>query len=140
MEVINKLVKIEKELILKGGRTPTLEELSTEMQKFGAQFTPQRISEIKKINIDLVSLDKPISNNENSNFSDFIREEGEESNPEYVASRSFVEEKLDDFLKSSLTKDERFILSLRFGLGSRSEQTVEQIAQAIIKDKKSKTF
>nr|WP_237710360.1 sigma-70 family RNA polymerase sigma factor [Candidatus Mycoplasma haematolamae] len=131
MEIINKLTKAEKELILRNGHVPTLEELSAEMQKYGTQFTPQRISEIKKINIDLVSLDKPISNNENSNFSDFVREDNEESNPEYLASKNFLGDKLHEFLESTLTKDEYLVISLIYGLHNQSVHTTEQVAQIL---------
>ncbi|CCE66770.1 sigma-70 family RNA polymerase sigma factor [Candidatus Mycoplasma haematominutum] len=135
MEIINKLTKAEKDLILKNGNTPSLEELSSEMQKYGTQFTPQKISEIKKINVDLVSLDKPISNNENSNFSDFVREDGENSNPELLASKNFVGEGLQKVLKKTLNADELLILSLLFGLGNNSSYSIDQLAQLFLKDR-----
>lgn len=135
MEVINKLVKAEKELILKYGNTPTLEELSAEMQKYGTQYTPQKISEIKKINVDLVSLDKPISSNENSNFSDFVKDE-DECSPEWIASKSIAGEKLDFFIRSSLNSDEYLIMSMLYGLNSQQAYTQEQLAQLFLKDSK----
>ncbi|AGX89044.1 sigma-70 family RNA polymerase sigma factor [Mycoplasma parvum] len=136
MEVINKMTKAEKELILKTGNSPTLDELSSEMQKYGTQFTPLKISEIKKINVDLVSLDKPISNNESSNFSDFVKEDNEEVNPEWIANRNIHEEKLKDLLQSTLKKDEYLILSLHFGLNNQEAHTSEQIAQLFAKNPK----
>ncbi|AFN64874.1 RNA polymerase sigma factor [Mycoplasma wenyonii str. Massachusetts] len=135
MEVINKLVKAEKDLILKNGHTPTLEELSVEMQKYGTQYTPRKISEIKKINVDLVSLDKPISSNENSNFADFVSDE-DEINPESLAARSLAGEKLDIFIKEALSKEEYQIISWLYGLNNQSARTHEEIALLLLKDSK----
>ncbi|ADX98017.1 sigma-70 family RNA polymerase sigma factor [Mycoplasma suis] len=134
MEVINKMTKAEKELVLKTGNPPTLEELSSEMQKYGTQFTPIKISEIKKINVDLVSLDKPILNNESSNFADFVREDGDEANPEWIASKNIYEEKLKSLLQETLKKDEYLILALHFGLNNQESHTVEQISQLFAKN------
>lgn len=133
MEVINKLVKAEKDLIHKHGDVPTLEELSTEMQKYGTQYTPRKISEIKKINVDLVSLDKPISSNENSNFSDFVSDE-EESSPEWIASKNLAGEKLDGFIQNALNSDEYLIISMLYGLNNQQSNTHEQLAQLFMKN------
>ncbi|AEW44918.1 RNA polymerase sigma factor RpoD [Mycoplasma haemocanis str. Illinois] len=127
VEVINKFVKAEKDLILKNGEEPTIEQLAQEMQKYSSQYTVQKVSDIKKLNIDLVSLDKPIAHNETSNFSDFVQDEEAASSEEVAASthKSMV---LQEFLESTLEDDELLMIHMHYGLMEfKSPHTIEQI-------------
>lgn len=127
-EIINKLVKAEKDLILAHGKEPTLEQITEELNKTSnLNLTTQRVSEIKKLNVDLISLDKPISTNENANLTDFVPDYDSVS-PQDVAIKHHQSQVLSDFLKASLTPDELTIISMYYGLGNfESEHSVEQI-------------
>lgn len=135
LEIINKYVKSEKELILKYGQVPTIEQLTEEMQKYSPQFTVQKVSDIKKLNVDLVSLDKPIANNENSNFADFVQDD-DIQNPEEIAEKNYQTEMLNEFLLSTLDSDEYLIVSLHYGLKENENQhSLEQIVDKFATEK-----
>ncbi|GCE63256.1 sigma-70 family RNA polymerase sigma factor [Candidatus Mycoplasma haematohominis] len=127
VEIINKYIKAEKDLILANGVEPTLEQLTEELQKTNPNLTVQKVSDIKKLNIDLVSLDKPIATNETSNFADFVPDH-DSSTPEEVAFKSYQSQELYEFLKSTLDEDELMIICMHYGIaGHSSAYSVEQI-------------
>ncbi|WP_429980718.1 sigma-70 family RNA polymerase sigma factor, partial [Mycoplasmopsis bovis] len=73
VETINKVLKIERELQQENGYPPTDEEIA---KKYGEpEFTADKVRYIRKINIDPISLDKNIGKEENSSFSDFVKDE-----------------------------------------------------------------
>lgn len=136
VEVINKFVKAEKDLILEHGEEPTIEQLTAEMQKYNPQFTVQKVSDIKKLNIDLVSLDKPIAHNETSNFSDFVQD-NDTISPEDVAIKNYQSQELQEFLQSTLDEDELLIICMHYGLRDYSSQhSVDQIVNEKLLNKK----
>lgn len=71
VKTINKILKIERELQQEFGRPATDEEIA---QKYGNDFTAAKVRYIRKINIDPISLDKNIGKEENSSFSDFVKD------------------------------------------------------------------
>lgn len=115
VETINKLLKTERALTQILGRDPSIEELAREMSKENSAFTVQKISHIKKLNIDLVSLDKPISQDEDSQFSDFIQDT-DLDNPEEEANKAFKRDATQEFIRSNLEPDELEIILMRYGL------------------------
>lgn len=114
-ETINKLLKIQRNFIQKMGREPTNEDLSKEMSKENMHFSPTKISQIKKLNIDLVSLDKPISQDEDSQFSDFIQDTSI-MNPEEFAYDQSNKEFVKEFLYNTLEPDELEIILMHYGI------------------------
>lgn len=127
VEIINKLVKAEKELILTYGEEPTIEQLTAELQKTNPNLTVQKVSDIKKLNIDLISMDKAISMNDTANFSDFVPDDDSYS-PQEVAVKNHQSSELEEFLRSTLDKDELAIIWMHYGLAQFTcSYTVEQI-------------
>lgn len=114
-ETINKLLKIQRNFTQRMGREPTNEDLSKEMSKENMHFSPTRISQIKKLNIDLVSLDKPISQDEDSQFSDFIQDNNI-MNPEEFAYDLSNKEFVKEFLYNTLEPDELEIILMHYGI------------------------
>ncbi|AWX69202.1 RNA polymerase sigma factor [[Mycoplasma] anseris] len=113
VETINKILKIERELQQELGYPPTDEEIA---KKYGGDFTAEKVRYIRKINIDPISLDKNIGKEENSSFSDFVKDETVMSPTDY-ASHEELSVILDEMLENSLDKDDRILIRKRFGIG-----------------------
>ncbi|MGZ9428488.1 RNA polymerase sigma factor [Mycoplasma sp. 480] len=113
VETINKLTKIERELHQNLGRIPTDEEIAEKMED---DFTAEKVQYIRKINIDPISLDKPIGKEDDSFFSDFIKDETVIS-PVDFASGKELEQILKEMLHKNLDEDERILIMKRFGVG-----------------------
>ena len=122
VETINKMARIERQMTLDLNRDPTEEEIAEAMK-----LTVDKIIEIKKIAQDPVSLETPISKEDDSHLGEFIPDErimGPEEFTEY--------ELLKDELKNvllTLTKREEEVLSLRFGLLDGTCHTLEEVGQ-----------
>lgn len=115
MDTINKLFKTEKELMQKLGRTPTIDELTQGMGGEKEGFSAKKISDIRKIAVDSVSIDRPIEHDNDSQFTDFLKEKNFPS-PDAYAYRELVSEHIEDLLKTALTDEEQEIIRMRFGL------------------------
>lgn len=115
VETINKLIKTEREIMQEKGRDPTLEELAEKMGGRSAGFTVDKIIEIKKINISPISLDKPIGSDDDSQFGDFVKDNGID-NPEEFTNKKLMVEEIDELLNNLLNQKERTIIRMRYGL------------------------
>ncbi|MDQ0513835.1 RNA polymerase primary sigma factor [Mycoplasmoides fastidiosum] len=136
VETINKVVKVERYLTLKLGHDPTAEEISQELAKQDSTYTPKKIIEIRKLNVDLVSLDKPIAHDEDSNFSDFVQD-NEMDNPEEAAEKEFKTKTLLEFLENTLERDELEVIMMRYGLEPyKNSMSTEMIAKCLLKTDK----
>ncbi|UWD33890.1 RNA polymerase sigma factor [Mesomycoplasma molare] len=113
VETINRLTKIERELNQTLGRTPTDQEIAEKMED---DFTAEKVQYIRKINIDPISLDKPIGKEDDSFFSDFIKDESVMS-PIDFASNKELELILKEMLNNHLEDDERILIMKRYGVG-----------------------
>ncbi len=109
VENINKLIRVQRKLILELGRSPSAEEISEEMV-----FTPEKVREIIKISQHPVSFETPIGEDGNSHLGDFI-EDSEVEKPSDAASFAMLQHQLQEVL-NTLTARERRIIQLRFGL------------------------
>lgn len=113
VKTINKILKIERELQQEFGRPATDEEIA---QKYGNDFTAAKVRYIRKINIDPISLDKNIGKEENSSFSDFVKDESVMSPTDYALHEelsSILNEMLDDALEDA----DKELIKKRFGFG-----------------------
>ena len=127
VETINKLIKFERKLVQELGRDPTIEELCEEMGGAKAGLTPKKISYIKKINIDPVSLDKPIGHDEESQFVDFVQD-NDVISPEEHSENELLLEQIDEIFSKVLSEKEEEIIRMRFGLPPyRKAMTLEEI-------------
>ena len=131
VETINKLTKAERKLVQELGRDPTIEEICQEMGGMAAGLTPKKISYIKKINVDPVSLDKPVGHDEESQFVDFVQDNDIVS-PEANTENELLMEQIHEIFQKALTKDECKILSMRFGLDPYEKQySLDEIAKEL---------
>jgi RNA polymerase primary sigma factor len=122
IEIINKLMRVQKRLIQDFGREPTPEELADEMQ-----MPVDRVRAVLKMAQQPISLQSPVGDGEDANFGDFIEDKAAES-PLDLTSFSLLKGKLGDVL-CSLNERERKVLELRFGLGDGNARTLEEVGQ-----------
>ena len=122
VETINKLVRIQRQLLQSLGREPTPEEIAEEMG-----LTPERVREIQKISQEPVSLETPIGEEEDSQLGDFIEDDAAVVPPD-AASFSILQEQLAKTLEG-LAERERKVITLRFGLEDGHPRTLEEVGR-----------
>jgi len=122
VETINKLIRIQRQLLQDLGREPTAAEIAKKME-----LTAERVREITKIAQEPVSLETPIGEEEDSHLGDFIEDQDAPAPPD-VASFTLLKEQLGEVL-DSLSSRERDVLRLRFGLEDGRARTLEEVGQ-----------
>lgn len=122
VETINKLVRIQRQLVQELGRDPTPEEIGKEMD-----LDVERVREIMKIAQEPVSLETPIGEEEDSHLGDFIPDEDVVA-PAEAATFTMLREQLIDVLHT-LTEREQKVLRLRFGLDDGRARTLEEVGK-----------
>ena len=122
VETINKLVRIQRQLLQELGREPTPEEIGKEMG-----LPAERVREIQKISQEPVSLETPIGEEEDSQLGDFIEDDAAVVPPD-AASFSMLQEQLGKVL-DGLAERERKVISLRFGLEDGHPRTLEEVGR-----------
>lgn len=122
VETINKLSRVQRNLLQTLGREPTPFEVAKEMD-----IPVDRVIEIMKVAQEPVSLETPIGEEDDSHLGDFITDEDAES-PEESASFVLLREHLDGIL-NTLTDREEKVLRLRFGLDDGRQRTLEEVGQ-----------
>ncbi len=122
VETINKLVRVQRQLLQDLGRDPTPEEIAEEMG-----MTADRVREIQKISQEPVSLETPIGEEEDSQLGDFI-EDAQAVAPPDAASDSMLHEQLDQVL-DGLADRERKVIKFRFGLEDGHPRTLEEVGR-----------
>jgi RNA polymerase primary sigma factor len=122
VETINKLVRIQRQLLQELGREPTPEEIGKHME-----LPPERVVEIQKLAQEPVSLETPIGEEEDSNLGDFI-EDSDAIVPIDAASFILLQEQLDAILHS-LSEREKKVIQLRFGLSDGHPRTLEEVGK-----------
>ena len=120
VETINKLVRIQRQMLQELGREARPEELAVEMD-----MSVERVTEIMKIAQEPISLETPIGEEEDSHLGDFI-EDHDVMAPIDAASQTLLREQLDEVL-STLTPREQHVLELRFGLIDGRGRTLEEV-------------
>ena len=122
VETINKLVRIQRQLLQELGREPTPEEIGEQMD-----MSADRVREIQKISQEPVSLETPIGEEEDSQLGDFI-EDDTAVRPDDAASFSMLQEQLRKVL-DGLAERERKVIELRFGLVDGHPRTLEEVGR-----------
>jgi RNA polymerase primary sigma factor len=122
VETINKLVRIQRQLLQELGREPTPEEIGREMD-----LPADKVLEIQKISQEPVSLQTPIGEEENSSLGDFI-EDSDAIVPIDAASFILLQEQLDSILHT-LSEREKKVIQLRFGLADGHPRTLEEVGR-----------
>ena len=122
VETINKLVRIQRQLLQDLGREPTADEIAEQME-----MTPEKVREIQKISQEPVSLETPIGEEEDSSLGDFI-EDADAVVPLERASFKLLQEQLESVLHT-LSDREKEVIRLRFGLVDGQPRTLEEVGK-----------
>ncbi|MGD0412148.1 MAG: RNA polymerase sigma factor RpoD [Verrucomicrobiota bacterium] len=122
IDTINKLMRVQKQLIQDFGREPSPDELADELQ-----IPVDRVRAVLRMAQQPISLQAPVGESEDTNIGDFI-EDKEADNPSEITSYSLLKDKLGDVL-ASLTERERMVLELRFGLRDGDSRTLEEVGR-----------
>jgi RNA polymerase primary sigma factor len=122
IETINKLMRIQKQLLQEFGREATPEELAEEME-----LPVERVRAILKIAQQPISLQSPIGDSDDTHFGDFIEDKSAEK-PDEMTAFSLLKEKIGDVLQT-LTDREQEVLTLRFGLIDGYPRTLEEVGR-----------
>lgn len=122
VETINKLIRIQRQLLQDLGREPTPEEIGAEMD-----LPTEKVREILKIAQEPVSLETPIGEEDDSHLGDFI-EDHDATSPAENAAYELLKEQLEDVL-DTLTDREENVLRLRFGLDDGRNRTLEDVGK-----------
>jgi len=122
VETINKLARVQRQLLQELGREPTPEEIGREMD-----LEPERIREIQKISQEPVSLETPIGEEEDSQLGDFIEDENAVAPPD-AASFAMMQEQIGTML-DRLSERERKVIVMRFGLEDGQPRTLEEVGR-----------
>ncbi len=122
VETINKLIRVQRQLLQDLGREPSPEEIGKEME-----LSPDKVREILKIAQEPVSLETPIGEEDDSHLGDFI-EDQDALAPSDAAAYELLKEQLEDVL-DTLTDREENVLRLRFGLDDGRTRTLEEVGR-----------
>lgn len=122
VETINKLIRVQRQLLQELGRDPAPEEIAAQMG-----ITVDRVREIQKVAQEPVSLETPIGEEEDSHLGDFIEDEDAPA-PAEAAGYQLLKEQLEEVL-DTLTNREEKVLRLRFGLNDGRARTLEEVGQ-----------
>ena len=124
VETINKMTRIQRQLVQELGRDPSADEIANKM---GSGMTAEKVREIQKIALDPVSLETPIGEEDDSHLGDFI-EDKEAMSPDQFANNELLKDEIDLVL-STLTDREEKVLRLRFGLEDGRTRTLEEVGK-----------
>ena len=124
VETINKMTRIQRQLIQDFGREPTAEEISEAMN---GELSAKRIREIQRIAMEPVSLETPIGEEDDSHLGDFIEDKESES-PVDFTTRQLLKEELYAILKDLSDREER-VIRLRYGLDDNRPRTLEEVGR-----------
>ena len=123
VEVINKLARVQRQMLQDLGREPTPEELAVELD-----MTPEKVVEVQKYGREPISLHTPLGEDGDSEFGDLI-EDSEAIQPGEAVSFTLLQEQLHSVL-DTLSEQEAGVISMRFGLTDGQPKTLDQIGKA----------
>ena len=122
VETINKLIRVQRQLLQDLGRDPLPEEIGKELK-----MSPDKVREVLKIAQEPVSLETPIGEEDDSHLGDFIEDDVIESPTDYT-NRVLLREQLDEVM-DTLTDREENVLRMRFGLDDGRMHTLEDVGK-----------
>lgn len=122
VEVINKLARVQRQMLQDLGREPTPEELAKELD-----MTPEKVVEVQKYGREPISLHTPLGEDGDSEFGDLI-EDSEAVVPADAVSFTLLQEQLRRVL-DTLSEREAGVVSMRFGLGDGQAKTLDEIGK-----------
>ncbi|HEV7759058.1 MAG TPA: RNA polymerase sigma factor RpoD [Acidimicrobiales bacterium] len=123
VESINKVHRVQRQIVQELEREPTVEELA---ERVG--LTPERVREIQRISLDPLSLDSPVGEEDDSFLGDFIKDDDADE-PLDMATRQMLQDAVNEVL-DELNEREREVVRMRFGLGDNTEaRTLEEVGR-----------
>jgi len=122
IETINKLMRVQKQLVQEYGREPSPEEVAEEIQ-----LPVERVRAVLKMAQQPISLQAPVGDSDDTSFGDFIEDKSAE-NPSDMTAITLLKEKIRDVL-DTLTERERQVLEQRFGLVDGYSRTLEEVGR-----------
>ncbi len=122
VETINKVKKVQSQLLHKNGQEPSVEDLAAELD-----MPQDKVREILKVAQEPISLESPIGEEEDSHLGDFIPDY-DAPVPEEAATHTLLKEQLNEVL-ATLTPREAKVLSLRFGIEDGRPRTLEEVGK-----------
>lgn len=122
IETINKLNRVQRDLVQKNGREPTVEELAKAMNE-----PEEKIRRVQKIAREPVSMENPVGDDEDASIGDFL-EDTSVPNPFKIAMQQNLREVIGQVL-SSLTPRESTVIRMRFGIDMSREYTLEEVGK-----------
>jgi RNA polymerase primary sigma factor len=122
VESINKVHRVQRQMMQELEREPTLEELADKVD-----MTPARVREIMRISQDLLSLDSPVGEEDDSNLADFIEDQQAEA-PAEMAAKMMLNSAVEEALQE-LNDREKAVVRMRFGLDDGQARTLEEVGR-----------
>jgi RNA polymerase primary sigma factor len=122
IETINKLIRTSRYLVQEMGREPTPEEIAARMD-----LSVDKVRKVLKIAIEPISLETPIGEEEDNHIGDFLEDKSQASPSESVMSSSLSDQTKKAL--ATLTPREEKVLRMRFGIGEKSDHTLEEVGQ-----------
>ena len=122
VESINKVHRVQRQMVQELEREPTIEELAEKVD-----MTPARVREIMRISQDPLSLDSPVGEEDDSNLADFIEDQHAEA-PAEMAARMMLNTAVEEAL-SDLNDREKAVVRMRFGLDDGQARTLEEVGR-----------
>src|SRR5574339_425359 len=122
IETINKLIRTSRYLVQELGREPTPEEIAEKME-----MPVEKVRKVLKIAKEPISLETPIGEEEDSHLGDFIEDKAEVNPADAVISSNLAEQTRK--VLATLTPREEKVLRMRFGIGEKSDHTLEEVGQ-----------
>jgi RNA polymerase primary sigma factor len=123
IETINKLIRTSRLLVQEMGREPTPEEIAARME-----MPVDKVRKVLKIAIEPISLETPIGEEEDNHIGDFLEDKTQSTPSESVVSNSLEEQTVRAL--ATLTPREEKVLRMRFGIGEKSDHTLEEVGQS----------
>lgn len=125
VETINKLTRIERQLTQELGREPSFNEIA---ERMGQGMTGEKVREIKRLSIEPVSLEKPIGDEDDTHFGDFV-DDKDIFTPDEYAEKESLREVIDEVFHEILSAREEKVIRMRFGILPTKLRTVLRLAK-----------
>jgi RNA polymerase primary sigma factor len=122
IETINKLIRTSRYLVQEMGREPTPEEIAGRME-----MSVDKVRKVLKIAVEPISLETPIGEEEDNHIGDFLEDKSQGTPSESVMNGSLSEQTVKAL--ATLTPREEKVLRMRFGIGEKSDHTLEEVGQ-----------
>jgi len=122
IETINKMLRTQRQLLQELGREPTPEEIAEKME-----LPVDKVKKVQKISKEPISLETPIGEEEDSSLGDFVEDKNTISPLDAVINVTLAEQTRS--VLSTLTPREEKVLRMRFGIGEKSDHTLEEVGQ-----------